>query len=280
MNKIKMVVLSVWLLSFCTTFTACNGQNSSNTKEERIEIGETVSQLDKTIWVIFQDKKLNFWFGSKEHGVFYYNGQLLKNITIGDGLVSNEIRGIQEDSIGNIYFETEKGVSKFDGKTFKTLPIANPGAPINDWVLQPDDLWFRVGFNNKGVYRFDGEHLHYLKFTKSPQEDAFYRKNSNKSLRPYGLYTIYKDSKGFMWFGTSSIGLCRYDGKTLSWHYEEQLQTTPEGGDFGTRAIFEDKEGKFWINNSRFRYNIKTNSSINLDLQKEDGIGYLDEKNK
>ena len=83
-----------------------------------------------------------------------------------------------------------------------------------------------------------------------------------------------------MWFGTASLGVCRFDGKTLSWHYEDQLQTTPNGGDFGTRAIFEDKEGKFWINNSRFRYNVKASSSIKIDLQKEEGIGYVNEKNK
>lgn len=272
-----MTLLSSCLISFYTTFTACNGRNSSKTPIERIEIGVTVSQLDKTIWVIFQDKKSNFWFGSKENGVFYYNGQLLKNITIGDGLVSNEIRGIQEDTIGNIYFETEKGVSKFDGQTFKTLQIVNPDSPTNDWVLEPDDLWFRVGFNHNGVYRFDGEYLHYLKFPKSPQEDAFYRKNSNTSLRPYGIYTIYKDRKGFMWFGTSSLGVCRYDGKTLSWHYEEQLQTTPSGGDFGIRTIFEDKDGKFWINNTRFRYVIETYGNKTVNFKKESGVGFFNE---
>jgi ligand-binding sensor domain-containing protein len=67
---------------------------------------------------------------------------------------------------------------------------------------------------------------------------------------PMGFIPFTKTVKDIMWFGTASLGLCRYDGKTLSWHYEEQLQTTPEGGDFGTRAIFEDKDGKFWINNS------------------------------
>ncbi|HSQ47291.1 MAG TPA: two-component regulator propeller domain-containing protein, partial [Lutibacter sp.] len=108
MNKIKMTLLAVLLISFFTTFTACNGQNSSKTPEERIEIGVNVSQIDKTIWVIYQDKKSNFWFGSKDNGVFYYNGQLLKHITIKDGLVSNEIRSFQEDSAGNIFIETER----------------------------------------------------------------------------------------------------------------------------------------------------------------------------
>jgi ligand-binding sensor domain-containing protein len=281
MNKIQMAFYTILLISFFSTFTSCNRQNNSKTPEEKtIEIGITVSQLDETIWVIYQDKKSNYWFGSKENGVFCYDGQLLKNFTMKDGLISNDVRGIQEDLYGNIYFDTGQGVSKFDGQSFKTLQIIKAISPTDNWMLNPDDLWFRIEFTNSGVYRFDGEYLHYLKFPKSPQEDAFYRNNSGTNLRPYGLYTIYKDRKGVMWFGTASLGFCRYDGKTISWHYEDQLQTTPEGGDFGTRAIFEDKDGMFWINNTRFRYNIKPNSSSNLDFQKEDGIGYLNENNQ
>ena len=282
MNKIKMALYTILLISFFSAFTSCNGQNRSKTKDEKtIEIGVTVSKIDNTIWAIYQDKKSNYWFGSKENGVFFYNGQQIKQITVKDGLVSNEIRGFQEDSLGNIYIETELGVSKFDGQTFKTLQIANPESPTNDWLLEPNDLWFKIGFSNNGVYRFDGDYLHFLKFPKSPQEDALYSKESyNHGLKPYGLYTIYKDRKGFMWFGTASLGFCRFDGKTISWHYEEQLQTTPSGGDFGTRAIFEDKDGKFWINNTHFRYSIKPNSSSILNFQKDDGISYLDENNK
>lgn len=280
MNKIKITLYAILLISFFSSFTSCNGQNNSKTQEEKtIEIGITVPSIDKTIWAIYQDKSTNYWFGSKENGVFYYNGQQIRQITVKDGLVSNEIRGFQEDSVGNIFIETERGVSKYDGKSIKTLKIKEGDPSINNWQLKSDDLWFRVGFNNKGVYRFDGEYLHYLKFTKSPREDSFYRKNPNTNLRPYGLYTIYKDRKGFMWFGTSSLGVCRYDGKTLSWHYEEQLQTTPGGGDFGTRAIFEDKDGKFWINNTRFRYAIETFGNKTVTFKKESGVGYLKETN-
>jgi ligand-binding sensor domain-containing protein len=266
MNKIKLTLLTIFLVSFFVS-------NS-------IDTGVTVTQLDKTIWTIYQDKKSNYWFGSKENGVYFYNGQQLKHITTETGLVSNEIRGIQEDDNGNIFFDTEKGVSKFDGYTFKTLKLANPASPLNDWVLKPDDLWFRMASTKSGVYRFDGKYLHYLKFPTSPQENMFYTKNPNTSLKPYGLYTIYKDRKGYMWFGTASLGVCRYDGRTLNWHYEEQLQTTPNGGDFGTRAIFEDKNGKIWINNTRFRYVIETYGYKSVTFKKESGIGYLNKTNK
>jgi len=261
-----MMLLTIFLVSFFVS-------NS-------YDIGVTVTQIDKTIWTIYQDKKSNYWFGSKENGVYYYNGQRLKHITTKNGLVSNEIRGIQEDANGNIFFDTEKGVSKFDGHTFKTLQMANPDSPLNNWVLKPDDLWFRMGSTKNGAYRFDGKYLQYLKFPTSPQENTFNKNNPNTSLKPYGLYTIYKDRKGFMWFGTASLGVCRYDGKNLNWHYEEQLQTTPNGGDFGTRAIFEDKNGKFWINNTRFRYVIETYGNKPITFKKENGIGYLNKTNK
>ena len=261
-----MMLLTIFLVSFFVS-------NS-------YDIGVTVTQIDKTIWTIYQDKKSNYWFGSKENGVYYYNGHRLKHITTQNGLVSNEIRGIQEDANGNIFFDTEKGVSKFDGHTFKTLQMANQDSPLNNWVLKPDDLWFRMGSTKNGAYRFDGKYLHFLKFPTSPQEFIFYKNNPNTSLKPYGLYTIYKDRKGFMWFGTASLGVCRYDGKNLNWHYEEQLQTTPNGGDFGTRAIFEDKNGKFWINNTRFRYVIETYGNKPITFKKENGIGYLNKTNK
>jgi ligand-binding sensor domain-containing protein len=82
-----------------------------------------------------------------------------------------------------------------------------------------------------------------------------------------------------MWFGTVSLGICRYDGKTISWHYEEQLQTTPNGGDFGTRAIYEDKDGFFWFNNSHFRYKI-VDSNAHINFKRENGIGYINENNQ
>ena len=87
-----MMLLTIFLVSFFVS-------NS-------YDIGVTVTQIDKTIWTIYQDKKSNYWFGSKENGVFYYNGQQIRQITVKDGLVSNEIRGFQEDSVGNIFIET------------------------------------------------------------------------------------------------------------------------------------------------------------------------------
>lgn len=280
MNKTSITVFAL-LITILSTLSACNSSNTSQSQlEKTTEIGKPIIGIGENIWAIYQDKAGNYWFGSKENGVFLYNGKGMRKITTQDGLVSNEIRGFQEDASGNIYIETTRGISKFDGLSFSTLQMANSENAPNRWALNPEDLWFRTGFTNNGIYRYDGEYLHLLKLSEAPQEAEFRNQNQWASYSPYALYTIYKDRKGVVWFGTSSLGVCRFDGKTLSWHYEPQLQTTPSGGDFGTRAVFEDSKGKFWINNTRFRYKLGPNSSTEIDFEKEEGVGFLGEANE
>jgi len=47
--------------------------------------------------------------------------------------------------------------------------------------------------------------------------------------------------------------------------YERDLTETPNGGSFGIRSIFEDKEGSFWFCNTLHRY------LINRDNADENG---------
>jgi hypothetical protein len=271
-NNIFFLIIATYLLS-------CTGQitsQNSNIPKTTTQLGNEVSKLDNTIWDIYQDRNSNFWFGSKENGLFIFDGSTLRHLTKDDGLVSNQVRGFQEDSFGNVFIETMEGVSKYDGKSFKTLEILGENSTENIWKLNPSDLWFRIGSDKKGPYRYDGEFLRYLKFPKSPQEDKFYSKESRGNYSPYGIYTIYKDRKGVIWFGTASLGLCRFDGEKISWHYEEQLQTTPNGGDFGMRAIFEDSDARFWFNNTRYSYKILQNHTSLIEHRKEKGLAYID----
>lgn len=266
-----------FILGISIVFTACKGQESSPTTtapQKAMELGSIVTELNATIWDIYQDQQSNFWFGSKDHGVYFYNGNTLRRFSKEDGLISNEVRDIQEDASGNIFIETTAGVSKFDGRTFTTLEIKRDN-PSN-WVLNPNDLWFRIGFNTNGPYRYDGEYLHYLEFPKAPYEATLHSHILLASFSPYGIYSIYKDKEGSIWFGTSGIGLCRFDGKNISWHYEEQLQKTTGGGDFGMRAIIQDKDGYFWFNNARHRYEILPNESNQLNYKKQDGLGFIE----
>lgn len=258
--------------------SSCNGQNSPQNSKKAVKIidlGTQVSVLDASICAIYQDSKFNFWFGSKENGVFRYNGQELIHFQQNDGLIGNQVRGIQEDRFGNLFFETTVGISKFDGTSFESLKV-NENSPKSKWMLEPNDLWFSAGYHKNGTYRYDGKQLYFLEFPKSPQEDRFNSKYPNVSYNPYGIYCIFKDTKGHIWFGTSDMGIYRFDGKKIDYLYEEHLTKTPSGGSFGIRSIAEDKNGDFWFCNSDYKYKILQNNSKNnfapIQYERQDGI--------
>jgi ligand-binding sensor domain-containing protein len=268
-------VISLITLS-CTGQTKTKeGNLATRNSNTTLSIGDTVVELEKNIWIVFQDQNKNYWFGSDGSGVYRYDGETTLHFTSKDGMLSNRIRGINEDKFGNVYITNLGGIDKFDGEKFTHLPVKES----NDWELNPDDVWFSIlgGSLETGPYRYDGETLHHLKFPKHYMEDDYYANNPNKSWSPYEPYTIFKDSKGNIWFGTSNFGLCRYDGKNISWMYEDHLTMIEGGGSFGIRSIIEDKNGKFWICNTAYRYDMQSNpivkkDKILLDYQREKGI--------
>ena len=271
---------TILLFSFFILIFTCNRQQNSSVKVNQDSVISTPAldnKLDKNISTIFQDRKNNYWFGSKK-GVYKYDGKNLTLFTKKDGLCSHSILGIQEDKFGNIYFDTQDCISKFDGTNFTTLPVIENNSTQNHWKLESDDLWFRMGWDRKGPLRFDGKNLYQLEFPKPIQVDSFYAEFPNSTYNPFGIYWMYKDVNRNMWFGTASLGACRFDGESISWIYEKQLSRTPSGGDFGIRSIIEDKEGYFWICNTRYRFEMQPtftekNGTNYIDYKRENGIG-------
>ncbi|WP_051285479.1 sensor histidine kinase [Aequorivita capsosiphonis] len=85
------------------------------------------------------------------------------NYTEKDGLASNFVYRMTQDNEGFIWFLTDKGISKFDGKTFKNF-TTKEGLPTNDnWHIRiaPDNrVWYfsrsdALGYiNNDSVFKF------------------------------------------------------------------------------------------------------------------------------
>ena len=146
------------LLVLLLAMSSCEGQNTTENGQESSEeipselknresallkkaVGKEVNALDSPVWIVFQDSKDNYWFGSNGDGVFQYDGKKLVQFTKEDGLVSGQIRTIKEDRSGNVYFDTPLGVSKFNGTHFETLQEAMANDTV--WKLNPDDMWFK-----------------------------------------------------------------------------------------------------------------------------------------
>ncbi|MBR9757808.1 MAG: hypothetical protein GYB39_06975 [Algicola sp.] len=256
-------------LSILTLLPSCNAQTTKQQfKTENTVEGDKVTALGNSIMVIHQDKNNIYWFGSWETGVYRYDGKTLTNYTTNHGLPNNRIDEIKEDASGNIYlasFHPKHTIVKFNGNTFTTIsPVSN-----NDWQLKSTDIWFRHSYEleNK-VYRYNGITLYELALPEPPNlPNAF------------GIYSIYKDSKGNIWFGTNPVGVCRYDGKSFEWITEEDVTEFRNEGANGVRSITEDKNGDFWFNTEK-RYSIYDSTTLNNSkfYTRHESIGGLDGK--
>lgn len=288
---------AVKLFLSLSMFTLCHGQNlisqadtNSSEKDDAIAKGDIVSGFSKSAFNFFQDSKNNLWIGSHGEGLYRYDGKTLVQFTTKHGLPNSQVRDLQEDKSGNIYFTTSgpmKGdvtrFCKFDGKTFSTLSVTKPDSSNSGWKLQPDDLWF------SGPHRYDGKNLYQLELPKVKiAEDWLAKQRFKYPNMPngHGVYTIYKDSKGNMWFGTGAAGVCRYDGESFGWITESDVNELHNGPANGVRSIIEDKDGYFWFSNSLYRYKIDQNSAsgsekdeygnVPISYVREKSVGSLD----
>ena len=257
-NIIKVILI----ILISGSFLSCSGQMKADKKSadvKNLTLGKLVTKLDNQIWSIFQDRKGNFWFGSNGEGLYHFDGNKLNLFTTNDNLVSNTIRGIQEDNKGNIYVETPKGVSKFDGINFTTLKAIR--SPNNEWKLEQNDLWFNCNGNANHVYRFDGENLYELQLPRKNIEKKLGIDENEISYSPYTVFGISKDKSGNLWLGTVLAGAFRFDGNSFLWIGEKELSRLSDGREPGVRSILEDNDGNMWLSNFYSKYKIKSDST-------------------
>ncbi|VTR94154.1 Uncharacterized protein OS=Phaeodactylibacter xiamenensis GN=IX84_27095 PE=4 SV=1: Reg_prop [Gemmata massiliana] len=118
-------------LAALSLLSACASGQDKQPAEKGAK-GEVVTELGKSVMYVMQAKNDTYWFGSNDRGAYRYDGKSLVNFTTKDGLVSNQIRGVQEDKSGNVYFATYEGISRFDGRAFTTLAASEKADP-KEW---------------------------------------------------------------------------------------------------------------------------------------------------
>ena len=86
-------------------------------REQSSQIGD--------VETMFTSKEGDLWVGSRQFGVFCYDGRTWRRYSIKDGLVANTIRSITQTADGSIWAAADLGVSRFDGQdwTSDVLPL-------------------------------------------------------------------------------------------------------------------------------------------------------------
>jgi ligand-binding sensor domain-containing protein len=119
---------NIWIGNNGNGLFRYDGKTLTNiTKEYKLENPDFKSTLKAKegtlarVWTLANDKKGDLWIGTVDAGLWKYNGSTLRNYTIKDGLISNSILSVFCDNMGNLWIGTDKGVSKYDGKSFTVL---------------------------------------------------------------------------------------------------------------------------------------------------------------
>lgn len=263
-NKLKLIYL-IFILTLNFSCVEKKATKKEINKSEFLNTSKTDTlKFTSGIRSIFQDSKGNYWFGSLQEGVAVYNGKSFIYFSSNDGLTDNQIHSIQEDKEGIIWFDTQKGVSSYDGIRIKDYTQTNKepsqnvfpiqsNEPLTDkWMKSDNDLWFEA-WTKEGVYRYDGQRLHYLDF---PPHKVI---NHNDNL--FAVTCISKGKNKMIWFGTYA-GVFGYNGSDFTIINDETFGFDRNIEPLHIRSIFEDSKGRLWIGNNGIGVLLKDGDSI------------------
>ncbi len=91
----------------------------------------------------------------------------------------------------------------------------------------------------------------------------------NDGLSQSTIFSIYQDSKGFMWFGTRGGGLNKYNGYDFT-VYMNQPDVEGSLSDNTVPAILEDSHGALWVgtgNGGINRFDLNTGRFFTYQLE-------------
>ncbi|NUP99344.1 MAG: response regulator [Armatimonadetes bacterium] len=163
---------------------------------------QAIAMPQKVVFRIFQSSDQRIWCaGFSSGGLSCYDGSSLRHFDLADGLPSDAVQSICEDTAGRLWIGTRQGLCAFDGEEFVFYGKEHGFLTLDNQVSVRDrsgQLWFGT---KCGVYRWSGRHLQVL------TRDDGLPGNSITSLLPQG--------DGSMVIGTFH-GIVRYR-PTAAW---------------------------------------------------------------
>ncbi len=207
-------------------FDGVNFEIFNSSKYKTIRNNRTVTLLE--------DRKRNFYFGSRGGGLNKITDGKIKNFSKAYGLKDDFILSLFEGSNGEIWIGTFKGLSKMDING-KILPFKNSDKLDNKIILdiaedRDGKIW--IGTFKNGIFSI----------SKSKQ-DGYDVKNYNVKS---SIRTVLVDHNGLIWVGTNGNGLMYFKNGEFIPFSENGLIS-----DSTIFSLFEDKDNNLWIGTAK-----------------------------
>jgi signal transduction histidine kinase/ligand-binding sensor domain-containing protein len=156
-----------------------------------------------------------------------------KNYTGIDGLIGVGIEEILEDRDGYLWFGTNRGVSRFDGRDFRNfMPEDGLVSNTTRAIFQDDSGQFWIGSGHPGG-------TGWLDRSDGGKPISFRRE---EALVENGVLAIHGDRNGNIWFGSGKAGVSRFDGEQFrNFTQKDGLPDSP------VTAIQQDRDGNIWF---------------------------------
>ncbi len=178
---------------------------------------------------IQKDSKGKLWFSFLKGGIGCFEDDKFLNYSSKDGLLSDMAYHITIDPENNKWISTNKGLSFYDNKVFRSITSKNGLLDNLTYTSYYDKESKKIYIGNEsGLSVFDGKVVNKISFPSNF--------SSNSSIR-----TIIKDNKGVFWIG-SIEGLMTFDGDSM--RAVNELLPIDHNSYFSS-AI--DKMGTVWI---------------------------------
>ena len=192
-----------------------------------------------------EDRKGVLWFGTWSEGVSRFDpsarpGQAWASFGPDEGLSDSRVLSIYLDREENLWIGTQGGgISRYSKRDWTTYTEHEGLVNDNLWRLYEDSaghLW--VSAHSSSVVRYD---------SRSDTEEASWTEFTTADGLPRGVYSVFQDRDGDLWFGTNA-GVSRYDPGNATF-----TSFTTEDGLVGSRVfdVYQDRKGDYWFNHDR-----------------------------
>jgi len=113
-----------------------------------------------TYWsrAMYTSPQEDLWVGHETHGVFHYDGKTWTRYDIRNGLADNSVSSILQTDDGSVWVGTAKGISRFDGQTWRTHALPPDFKYVYPSLRQSRDGALWINTRDRTIrYEFDYE---------------------------------------------------------------------------------------------------------------------------